>query len=195
MSEKIRRRDASYSFVQRFSVANERGGAGVLLFGLLGLVCCVLLFLVSTQWMMFTHHKTKTKLVLDRAAHAASLNVDPEEAVYGRLVWDARAGAADFERYLALNLRLNESGAPSDASPVAAPPIVHSLEFVALPVYPGRVARTVVVDAGAPTETVRSVDALIYGPSVVAFVEVRPRMIGGRSEPLVLSSVASVRFR
>ncbi|MCI3922648.1 hypothetical protein MO973_20660 [Paenibacillus sp. TRM 82003] len=176
-------------------MANERGGAGVLMFGLLGIGCCLLLFVVSVQWMLFTHHKTKTKLVLDRASHAASLHIDPSEAAYGRLAWDVSGGTADFDRYLRMNLRLNADGTPSAASPVSVPPIVHSLEFVALPTYPGRVVRSIVVDPGARTETVRTVDAWIYGPSVVAVVEVRPRAIGGRDDPLVLSSVASARFR
>ena len=56
------------------------------------------------------------------------------------------------------------------------------------------VRRTVRVNAGHETDTIRNVDITIYGPSVVAVVEARQR-VRGKLEPIVLSSVASVRFR
>lgn len=174
---------------------NERGGASVLLFGLLAVVFSALLFVTTIGWMLASHNKTKTKLALDQATHAAAMNVDPTEAAYGRLVWVEGAGRADFYKYLSLNLRLDSLGEPAAGSHLTEAPVVHMLEFVSLASYPGTVARSVVVDAGESTETVRSVDVTIFGPSVVAIVEVHQRMSGGRVEPIVLSSVASIRFR
>jgi hypothetical protein len=174
---------------------DERGGASVLLFGLLALVLSVLLFVTTIEWTLVSFNKTKTKLAIDQATHSAALNIDPVESAYGRLVWDEAAGREDFYKYISLNLRLNSFGEPAPGSHLTEKPLVHSLEFVSLPSYPGTVLRTVVVDAGEPTETVRSVDVTVFGPSVVAVLEVHQRMSGGRAEPVVLSSVASVRFR
>lgn len=177
-------------------VANERGGAHVLVFGLLALLFAVALLLVSMNWMLQSSAKTKTKLALDQATQAAATNVDPIEAAYGRLVWDEEAGEADFYRYLAMNLRLDGQGRPTERSYAAAPPVVHLLEFVTSPTYPAVITRSVSVGAGGPQETTRNVQVTVYGPSVVAVVEVHQRLIGrDELESIVLPSVASVRFR
>ncbi|WP_274361873.1 hypothetical protein [Paenibacillus thermotolerans] len=178
-------------------VCNERGGAHVLLFGLMAVMFAVSLLVVSLNWMLQSTNKTKTKLVLDRAVHAAALNIDPTEAALGRLVWDQASGTADFYTYLSMNLKLDPFGEPGPGSYIARSPVVHLLEFVSLPSYPSVVRRSVTVRIGTPEETVRNIDVTVYGPSLVAIVEVEQRMIGasGRTEPIVLSSVANVRFR
>jgi len=173
---------------------NERGGAHVLMFALLAVVFSVLLTVTSLEWLLLSVNKTKTKLALDRATHAASLMIDPLEAAYGRLAWDEIEGERQFYRLLRLNLRLSEEGAPTEGSYLPTSPVVHSLEFVDFPVYPSVLRRTVVVDEGERTETTRNVEVTVYGPSVVAIVEVRHSLREGL-EPVVLSSVSSVRFR
>ncbi len=160
-------------------VRNERGGAHIVLFALLAVVFSVTLSVVSVQWMLQTANKTKTKLALDRAVHAAALNLDEREAAYGRLVWDEAAGERDFYRYLRLNLQLDDSGEPLPDSHLETTPVVHGLEFVEFPTYPSVLSRSVVVDDGKESETVRHVEVTVYGPSVVAFLEVRQRT-GGR---------------
>ncbi|WP_233532393.1 hypothetical protein [Paenibacillus alkalitolerans] len=175
---------------------DERGGAHVLLFGLMAVIFSVALFVVSLDWMLQSANKTKTKLVLDRAAHAAAINIDPMEAAYGRLVWDQAAGTADFYKYLHMNMRLDSQGKPQTGSYLTEAPVVHMLQFVSAPSYPVVLHQSVVVRAGTAEETVRNVDVTVYGPSVIAVVEVHHRVTGtGRVEPIVLSSVASVRFR
>jgi hypothetical protein len=179
------------------AVRNERGGAHILIFALLAVVFSVSLFVVSINWMLQSTNKTKTKLALDRATHAAALNIDPVQASLGKLVWDQVGGMADFYKYLSLNLHLDEHGQPLPSSYLNEAPVVHLLEFVSLPSYPTVVRRTVLVNEGTPDATVRNVVVTVYGPSVVAVLEVRQRMVGGsgRSELILLSSVASVRFR
>jgi len=174
--------------------SDERGGAHVLLFALLAVLCAVLLWITSVEWMLQSVNKTKTKLALDRTTHAAALHVDRLEAAYGRLVWDETAGRAEFDRFLRLNLGLDTTGAPLPGGRLEAAPIVHRLEFVTAPAYPATVRRTVVALEGTDMETTRRIDVTVYGPSVVAIVEVHQR-VRDRLEPIVLSSAASVRFR
>ena len=175
-------------------LANERGSAHVLLFALLAAVFGVLLFVTSIEWMLQSANKTKSKLALDRAAHAAAVHVDLTEAAFGRLAWDEDAGRAEFDRFMRLNFGLGADGRPTDGSWLEFPPVVHRLEFVEAPAYPATIRRTVVTHEGETTETTRHVDVTVYGPSVVAIVEVHQR-VRGEPEPIVLSSVASVRFR
>lgn len=161
----------------------------MLVFALLAVMFSTLLFVTSLDWMLQSANKTKTKLALDRSTHAASLFVDEREAAWGRLVWDEERGSAAFERFLRLNLRLTAQGEPLPASHLAATPKVHWLEFVAAPAYPAKVRRSVVSSGST-----RNVDVTVYGPSVIAIVEVHQR-VRGELEPILLSSVASVRFR
>lgn len=173
---------------------DEQGGVHVALFALMALVCAVLLFVTAVDWMLLTSGKTRTKLALDRATHAASLQIDPLEAAYGRLVWDEERAARAFDEILRLNLGLSESGEPLPGSPVERSPVVHALEFVTAPSYPAVLKRTVSVHPGTDLETVRNIEVTIYGPSVAAVLEVQ-QTARGKTEPLVLSSVASVRLR
>jgi len=173
---------------------DERGGAHVLLLALLGAVFAVLLLTTSIDWMLQSANKTKSKLALDRATHAAAAHVNLDEAMYGRLSWDVAAGRDEFLRFLRLNFGLDAEGEPVAGGRLEQAPVVHLLEFVSAGTYPATVARTVVVDEGTNSETRRTIDVTIYGPSVVAIVEVHQR-VRGRLEPVVLSSVASVRFR
>jgi hypothetical protein len=173
---------------------DERGGAHILVFTLLAIGFSVLLFVVSIQWMLQSANKTKSKLALDRAVHAASLHVDPYEAASGRLVWDEVAGEADFYRYLQLNFQLDEAGQPQAGSHLPASPMVHTLEFVTSATYPAVIERVVDVMSDGASIASRHVEVTVYGPSVVAIVEVRQQGLG-RTEPILLSSVASIRFR
>ncbi len=174
--------------------SDERGGAHVLLFAMLAATCAVLLLVTSVGWMTQSANKTKSKLALDRATHAAALHIDRMEAAYGRLVWVEAAGRAEFERFLRLNFGLDAAGEPLAGGRLEAAPVVHRLEFVTAASYPATIRREVVARAGTAQETTRRVDVTVYGPSVVAIVEVHQR-IRGELEPIVLSSVASVRFR
>lgn len=174
--------------------SDERGGAEVLVLALFGAVFAVILLVASTEWMLQSVNKSRSKLALDRAAHAAALYTDREAQAYGRLEWDESAGRAAFEQLMRLNFQLDEHLSPIEGSRLEAAPVVHALEFVTADVYPARISRTVVVRAGQYGETTRRVDATIYGPSVIAVVEVHQR-VRGVPEPIVLSSVASVRFR
>ncbi|WP_010502161.1 hypothetical protein [Paenibacillus elgii] len=175
---------------------DEKGSAHLLLFGLLGMMTAVFIWVIAFNWMMQTYGMNKTKPLLDRAAHAASLDIVPEEAALGRLVWDSTKGTDDFYRYLRLNLKLDSDLTPKEGSHLREAPVVHHLEFVTSPAYPYVLQRTVTVYTGTAKQTTRSVQVTIYGPSVVAIVELNRPLLGlSRSEPVVLSSVASVRFR
>lgn len=175
---------------------NEQGGMAILLIALLAVVSLTALWLMTFNWGRQTLILNKTKPIVDQATRAASLDVDPGELGEGRLAWDEAAGAASFRTYLYRNLRLNADGAPEDDSPLDRPPVVHTLEFVAAPSYPFKLHRSVTLHAGTGEETTRGVDVTLYGPSVFAVVEFFFRGLGeSREEPVVISSVSSIRYR
>lgn len=177
-------------------LSKEEGSAHLLLFALFGIIAAAFLWITAFNWMMQTHSLTKTKPLLDRVTHAASLNIDRREAALGRLVWDSARGTDDFYKYLRLNLKLGEDLTPLPGSHLKEAPIVHHLEHVTSPTYPYVLNRTITVHSSTDRQTTRSVNVTIYGPSIVAIIEVNRSLLGQqRSEPIVLSSVASVRFR
>ncbi|MGF9712091.1 hypothetical protein [Paenibacillus naphthalenovorans] len=174
----------------------EEGSAHLLLFALFGIIAAAFLWVTAFNWMMQTHSLTKTKPLLDRATHAASLNIDKREAALGRLVWDSARGTDDFYKYLRLNLKLGPELTPLSRSHLKEAPIVHHLEYVTNITYPYVLNRTITVHSSTDRQTTRSVNVTIYGPSIVAIIEVNRSLLGQpHSEPVVLSSVASVRFR
>ena len=115
----------------------------------------------------------------------------------GRLAWDEAAGREDFYRYLRLNLKLADDLSPLPGSPLTAAPIVHRLEFVSADAYPSILTRELRVYEGTEQATTRNVTVTLYGPSVVAMIEVSRPLFGRdrEAEPIVLSSVSGMRLR
>ncbi len=177
-------------------VNNQRGGIHVLIFTLLGIMAIVVVYSISINWMMQTLSINKTKPLIDQATRAATLDIDPTEAAKGKIVWNSTAATNSFYTYLRLNLKLDTSNIPQTGSMLSQAPVIHSLELVTNPTYPFVVHRTLTLYPSTSNQTTRNVDVTIYGPSIIAIVEISQKLIGlGRSEPVVLSSVASVRFR
>ncbi|WP_235941508.1 hypothetical protein [Paenibacillus puerhi] len=177
-------------------IHSERGGVHVLLAALLAIIPAVLLWGLAWNWLLHAHTISKSKPRLDQAARAASMNIDPAQAALGRIIWDEAAGRDNYFKYLRLNFKLAADLTPLPGSTLESSPVVHRLEFVTHTSYPYTLSRTITVHAGTSRQTTRSVQATIYGPSVVAIVELgRPQLGQGREEPIVISSVASVRFR
>lgn len=174
----------------------EQGGIHILGTGLLAIVFIVGISAAAVNWGLHTLSLNKVKLALDQSARAAALAIDQEKAAAGFLVLDESQAALDFHRYLRLNLRLDEADLPAASSLLAAKPIVHVLEFVRAPAYPATVQRSVTLYPGAADQTLRTIDVTLYGPSVLSIAEFRIHRLGSsRLTPLVVSSVASVRFR
>lgn len=177
-------------------ICDERGGAAVLVLALLALsvisVLTVTSFNVSVQYSA----RNAVKPILDVATHAASLDIDMEQASIGRIVWDATRGTATFYNYLYRNLKLNPDGQPISGSRVSGTPIVHVLSSITAASYPYDYSITVTVRSGSPQQTIRHLQTRIYGPSVVAVVEFNQSQLGGiPSEPIVISSASSIRPR
>src|SRR5690606_20937718 len=147
-------------------------------------VFAVLLLTTSVDWMLQSVDKTRSKLALDRATHAAALYTDPEERMYGRLVWDMAGGEEAFGRFLQLNFNLNEDMTPGDGSRLEVPPVVQVLEFVPADASPVSRDRPGIVGGGAYGTTTRRGEVAVYGPSVVAIIEVH-RRVRGQLEPIV----------
>ncbi|WP_426451474.1 hypothetical protein ACP26L_05020 [Paenibacillus sp. S-38] len=180
----------------RRTLAQEDGGVHILLLGFFGIAFAVLLWVTVFNWLMQTGPLAKTKSVLNHAAHAASLSINEGEAAHGRLVWDETAGTDSFYRFLRLNLKLDEELRPEAGSMLQEAPVVHLLEFVTSPTYPYVLRRSVTIHEGGADRTTRNVEVTVYGPSVVAVLEIHRPLLGrGRSEPSLISSVASVRMR
>lgn len=175
---------------------DERGGAAVLLLALLAILSLTAIWLASVNWSKQTLGVNKAKPILDLATRAASLDIDREALGEGKLVWDEEAGRRSFTAYLNANLRLNDDGSPLAGSMLAQKPVIHTLEFVSAPAYPVSLHRSLILYEGSADETVRTIDVTVYGPSVVAIAEFRISAIGsGNLEPIVMSSVSSVRYR
>jgi hypothetical protein len=175
---------------------DERGGMAVLLLGLLAILTLTAVWLASVNWGHYTLALDKAKPMVDQATRAASLDVDPVEVGQGRLVWNEAAGRQTFYTYLYRNLQLDSDGNPQPGSILTDPPKVQALEFVTSARYPVKLHRSVTLDPGTSKETVRGVDVTIYGPSVLAIVELSIRTIGrSGTEQIVLSSVSSIRYR
>ncbi|MDQ0896205.1 MULTISPECIES: hypothetical protein [unclassified Paenibacillus] len=174
----------------------QRGGVHILLFSLLAILAIVWMWVVIVNWMLQTVITDKTKPLIDHATHAASLDIDPVQAAKGLLVYNTTAGTNSFYKYLRLNMRLDSTNIPVAGSYLSQAPVVHWIEFVTNPSYPFVIHRSIIANGGTSAQVTRNIDVTIYGPSVVAIVEIRQNLIGfGRQEPIVISSVANVRFR
>lgn len=175
---------------------NERGGAHILIFALLAMIAMVTIVVTAFNVTVQYAKKDKTKIALDAATHAAALDIDEVQASYGNIVWDPVKGTESFYTYLRKNLRLDASNQPMLGSYVKEPPIIHFLGQVTNPTYPFEYVKSVTVYAGTSKETTRTIHTTIYGPSVVAIMEVRQYMYGeSDEEPIILSSVSSIRRR
>lgn len=176
-------------------INDEHGGAHILVFVLLASTMLVLINIIALNWMMQSSVHGKTKTALDQATRAAAMDVDEIEKARGRIVWDTLNGTSNFYKYLRLNMNLDTSNNPLTGSYLTTAPVVHVFEEVSAPSYPHSINRSITLYPGTQDETTRNVAVTIYGPSILAIVEVRQPMIGlNRSEPLVLSSVSSIRF-
>jgi hypothetical protein len=174
----------------------QRGGVHIILFTLLSILAMVWMWIVLFNWMLQTVVTDKTKPLIDHATHAAALDIDPVQAAKGLLVWNSTAGTNSFYKYLQLNMKLDSVNNPVVGSYLSQVPVIHVLEFVTNSSYPFVIHRSITANPSTSLQVTRNVDVTIYGPSVVAIVQIRQNLIGlGRQEPIVLSSVASVRFR
>jgi hypothetical protein len=174
----------------------QRGGVHIILFTLLSILATVWMWIVLFNWMLQTVVTDKTKPLIDHATHAAALDIDPVQAAKGLLVWNSTAGTNSFYKYLQLNMKLDSVNNPVVGSYLGQAPVIHVLEFVTNSSYPFVIHRSITANPSTSLQVTRNVDVTIYGPSIVAIVQIRQNLIGlGRQEPIVLSSVASVRFR
>lgn len=174
----------------------EAGGVHILVLALLALGSVAVITVTAFNAAMLYSLNSGIKPLLDTATHAAAMEVDPRQASYGRIVWDSTSGTNAFYRSLQRNLQLDAANQPLAGSPLAAAPIVHKLTYVTAAGYPFDYDVSITLYAGTDRETVRSVRARLYGPSVLAILEVRQHQAGGGAdEPVILSSVSSVRPR
>ncbi|MCL6457952.1 MAG: hypothetical protein K6T85_08095 [Gorillibacterium sp.] len=175
---------------------NEQGGIHILVLGLLAIITLTVIGLASVNWGIHTLSMNKAKPLLDQSTRAAALNIDSSAAVLGLINWNEAKARNDFYRYLQLNFRLDDNNQPLGHSFIATEPVVHVLEFVTAAQYPHALHQSISLYPGGTDATIRMVDVTLYGPSVLAIVEFRIRRLGSSQlEPLVISSVSSVRFR
>jgi len=180
----------------RFLLKDSSGGAHVYIFGLLAIGGIMFIFIVALNAMLQYSNQDHTKPLIDIATHAAALDIDPIQAALGHIVWDTSKGTASFYFYLRKNLHLDNYNAPLPGSYLTEALIVHYLGFIMNSAYPYDYFKSITLYAGTSQQTTRTIHTIIYGPSVVAIVEVRQKMFGeAASEPIILSSVASARMR
>jgi len=175
---------------------NERGGIQVLILGLFAVAAMILLFVVSVNVSLHMAARGGAKDYLDIATAAAALDIDETEASYGRLVWNETKGTATFYKYLQLTFRLDSNNEPQSGSFLRKAPVIHYLGFVTNASYPYTYTKSIKVHGDTDKETIRSIEATLYGPSVVAIVEIEQNMYGeSDAEPIVIPSVSSIRPR
>lgn len=186
----------SLKHISQQFIADEEGGAHVYIFGLLAIGAMIVIFIISLNMALEYANKNHTKPSIDIATHAAALDVDLVQAALGRIVWDTTKGTASFYTYLRKNLHLDNQNMPIQGSYLTLAPTVHFLGFVTNSNYPYTYTKIVTLYAGTAKQTVRTVHTTLYGPSIVAIVEVNQKMYGqAGDEPIVISSVASIRKR
>jgi hypothetical protein len=180
----------------RFLCVDTFGGAHVYIFGLMAIGGILIIFIVSLNIVLQYTNKDHTKPLIDIATHAAALDIDLYEAAQGRIVWDMNKGRASFYSYFRKNLHLDSNNIPLQGSYLTNVPIVHYLGLVTNSSYPYTYTKSIILHQSTSKQTVRTIQATLYGPSVVAIVEVQQKMYGqAQDEPIVISSVSSMRNR
>lgn len=178
------------------SLRNEYGGAHIYIFGLLALGGMTVIFIVSLNVALQYTSKDHTKPLIDIATHAAALDIDLSEAAEGRITWDVNKGTASFYSYLRKNLHLDPNNMPEQGSYLSVAPIVHYLGLVTNSSYPFTYVKSITLHQSSAQQLTRKIQTKLYGPSVVAIVEVQQKMYGQAvDEPIVISSVSSIRYR
>lgn len=172
------------------------GGVHIYIFGLMAIGAITIIFITSLNIAFQYTNKDHTKQLIDIATHAAALDIDPVQAALGRIVWDTNKGTASFYNYFRKNLHLDGNNIPLQGSYLTATPIVHYLGFVTNSNYPFTYTKIITLYPGTAQQTTRSIHTILYGPSIVAMVEVNQKMYGqGTNEPIFISSVSSMRKR
>jgi hypothetical protein len=175
---------------------DSRGGAHVYIFGLLSIGGIMIIFIISLNIALEYTNKNHTKPLIDIATHAAALDIDLNEAAQGRITWDTVKGTASFYSYLRKNLHLDSNNNPIQGSYLTAAPIVHYLGLVTNSSYPYIYVKSITLHPSTAQQVVRKTQATLYGPAVVAIVEVQQKMYGqSADEPIVISSISSIRNR
>ncbi|MGI2295533.1 hypothetical protein [Paenibacillus sp. GXUN7292] len=175
---------------------DQRGGVHILVFSLLAIISLTFIWMMALNFMLQSSSMNKSKLALDQATHAAAMEINRQQAARGVLVWNSTQGRDHFYRYLRLNMKLDSLNKPLPESFLNHDPIVHVLEGVTAASYPSQISRSITLYAGTRDQITRNVTVTIYGPSVLAIVEVRQGLMGKRrTEPILISSVSSIRFR
>jgi hypothetical protein len=178
------------------SLRNSQGGAHVYIFGLMAMGGMMIIFIVSMNIALQYTNKDHSKPLIDIATHAATLDIDLMEAAQGRIVWDTIKGTASFYKYLQKNLHLDNNNVPVQGSYLTVAPAVHFLGLVSNSSYPFTYVKTITLHQSTVKQTVRTIQTTLYGPSVVAIVEVQQKMHGqAMDEPIVITSVSSIRNR
>lgn len=176
--------------------AEEDGAVHILLFSLFVIAFIITCIVVTFNLAMQITVTNNTKLALDTATKAAALDIKIEEAIQGRIVWDSTKGVNSFYKFLRLNMNLDNSNNPLENSFLKRQPKIRMLEEVTASSYPENIERKIKLYEGTENEITREIKVTIYGPSVVSIIEVEHPYIGlGRAEPVLVSSVASIRFR
>jgi hypothetical protein len=180
----------------RLLLSDIHGGAHVYIFGLMAVGGILIIFIVSLNTVLQYTNKDHTKPLIDIATHAAALDIDLNEAAQGRIVWDINKGTASFYSYFRKNFHLDSNNVPLQGSYLTTVPLVHYLGFVTNSSYPYTYTKSIILHQSTSKQTVRTIQTTLYGPSVVAIVEVQQEMYGQvENEPIVISSVSSMRNR
>lgn len=158
-------------------VRNENGGVEIYILALLAISFLVLLTMYQWNANSLVVEKQRVKLILDRAVHAASLDLDGGKLKDGVVELDRVRAPITFSRYLQSGLSLDDGYNPLSASFLSSPMEIERLEFVASGPFPRvyEYTGTLLSPSGPFSQTIREV---LEGPSVFAVLRLTHRGIG-----------------
>lgn len=200
-------------------LGNERGGVSVLIMSLIAMFFCILVLVVCLDYIMLYNKTNKLKNDLNAAVHAASLSIDENMLSQGFFRLDTttpgRRAQDMFYKYLQLNMQLDSTNKAVAGSRLAPGTQVNIDELIYVNYEAGTILNlntrptgcsysaatatvtcTITLNSGSPTQISRTVNQVVFGPSIVAIVDTTHEGIGSiTNEPLLLPAVQEVYFR
>lgn len=176
-------------------LADEKGGAEVVVISLVAFSFCLVVFFQVMDMSVLTAQKERMKLHLNRAVHAASLEINMDQLRAGKLELNPGRARAVFFDYAQTQMRLDDQMMPTSDSYLSDPVEVVVFEVVNEGPFPQWFRKEVVISAGTDKEQRYLIEEYLRGPSLVTAVQTRHRGFGViGDEILLVPAVEQARF-
>lgn len=190
-----------------------------MIMSLIAMSFCIMLYVISIDYVIKYNKTNKLKNDLNTAVHAASLSIDDIMLARGNFRLDTATpgkSAQDmFYKYLRMNMKLDNTNKAMEGSRVDIGSQINVNELLYVNYEEGTilnlnsrpsgctysrltkvVACTVTLNNGAKDQISRTINQVIAGPSIVAIVSSKHDGIGlASNEPILLPAVQEVYIR